>query len=297
MGGRRILAVPTACAGMRLDRFLSEKTSVPSGLLFKLLRKREITQIQADVESPADTMQLQGNFRVQPGMQIQIPDNLIPSPIGVKTANAFITREFAQKQLPVLHESTSMVVFQKPFGLASQGGTGVRYSVADLLGALSTPDTQLRLTHRLDQDTTGCLVVAKTRTAAQTLTAAFRQGTISKSYNAVLCGLPDVPRGTIRTPLLYNGKMTVALRADATEQDVERAKQAITEYSVVRRGRFADMDVCVARIAILTGRKHQIRAHCSQVLGCPVLGDAKYAKGAVAKAARMHLHLAKIIVP
>ncbi|KAJ2407536.1 hypothetical protein GGH19_005019, partial [Coemansia sp. RSA 1807] len=158
-------------------------------LLFKLLRKRSVAHIDAD----GKRHRLHGSTRVHTGMEIQIPTNIVlPQSTPISTRGSVTsTPQFVQRQLPVLFDNQALSVFQKPSGLPCQGGSKVTYSVDSLLNNNSTE--QFRLVHRLDRGTTGALVVAKTRLAAARLAAAFRDHEISKTYIAVLRGVPDMP--------------------------------------------------------------------------------------------------------
>ncbi|KAJ2515759.1 hypothetical protein GGI11_003664 [Coemansia sp. RSA 2049] len=225
-----------------------------------------------------------GSDRVYPGMQLQIPTELVTistpekpkAPVSKSETNT--AAKFVSRMLPVLYENESVAVFNKPAGLACQGGSKIKYSVDTLLAKIDSSDeTGYRLVHRLDRGTTGALAVAKSRTAANTLTKAFSDRTVDKEYVAVIRGIPKALQGMITTPLINTGTKTVAVSEDSV--DAKQAKSAITKYKTLATGKFNNQDVALISINILTGRKHQIRAHCAQVLGCPVLGDAKYTVG------------------
>ncbi|KAJ1817499.1 hypothetical protein LPJ60_004810 [Coemansia sp. RSA 2675] len=285
----RLLTVPSHAAGLRADRFLLAQVSIPPPLLFKLLRKRAITQVLPEGQS----QRLQGSDRVQAGMQIHIPSDLVTSSTEKSPDQSQHRQSFAAQRLPMLFENDALAVLQKPQGLACQGGTNVKYSIDDMLGDLS-PD--YRLVHRLDRDTTGALVVAKSRLAAAALTAAFRDRAVSKRYIALLQGVPEETHGTISRPLLNTGTMTTVISATDDERRAQMAKPAVTKYRVLRSGALGNKEVSIVELDILTGRKHQIRAHCAQALGCPVFGDHKYSS-AEPTSDSMYLHLFEISVP
>ncbi|KAJ2558882.1 hypothetical protein EV175_000586 [Coemansia sp. RSA 1933] len=296
-GAKSIITVPRHADGLRVDRFVINKLGIPPSLLFKLLRKRAITQVDDEGKSK----RISGPDHVFSGMRLQIPDRLVTATVQEKDgSNSNITSDkeaaskFVSKLLPVIYETETFSVFNKPPGLACQGGSKVKYSVDMLLAKIdNSEETGYRLVHRLDRDTTGALVVAKTRMSAQALTTAFSERKVGKEYVAVVKGIPTEPQGTISVPLLNTGTKTIA----ATESNL--AKSAITKYRTLATGQFDNQDVAIISLNILTGRKHQIRAHCAYVLGCPVLGDTKYATECDSvedSHRRMFLHLYRLTI-
>ncbi|KAJ2675343.1 hypothetical protein IWW42_001127 [Coemansia sp. RSA 1085] len=202
-----------------------------------------------------------------------------------------VQKQFVQQQLPAIFANESLMVVQKPAGLACQGGTGVKYSVDTLLGSVNE-FADYKLVHRLDRGTSGALVVAKSRLAAVALTRAFHNHDVTKKYIALLEGIPQYMQGTIHNPLLYTGSKTIAVDASASEQARSAAKGATTKYKVLKTGMFKTPCSLVS-VEILTGRKHQIRAHCAQILGCPVYGDTKYGSAN----STLYLHCSEITIP
>ncbi|KAJ2135759.1 hypothetical protein IW136_004156 [Coemansia sp. RSA 678] len=289
----KTIRVPAHATGLRVDRFISNETHMAPSLLFKLLRKRSVAHIDAD----GKRHRLHGSTRVHTGMEIQIPTNIVlPQSTPISTRGSVTSApQFVQRQLPVLFDNQALSVFQKPSGLSCQGGSKVTYSVDSLLNSNSTE--QFRLVHRLDRGTTGALVVAKTRLAAARLAAAFRDHEISKTYIAVLRGVPDMPHGTINCPLLNTGPTVISLINNNLHKEkyAAKAKSAITKYRVLKSGSLDNTRICVVALNILTGRKHQIRAHCAHVLKCPVLNDSKY--GSESTTGSIHLHLSEITIP
>ncbi|KAI8325763.1 pseudouridine synthase [Martensiomyces pterosporus] len=263
-------------------------------------------------------------------MRIRIPDDLvidtsnsnssgsddsgIGPPLHTPSEQSSAKRtEFIQRQLPVIFENDAMAVFRKPAGLPCQGGTNIQYSVDSLLAELDKirktgAEAAHRLVHRLDRGTTGALVVAKTRLAAKTLTRAFHDRTVRKTYIAVLHGIPHPRQGTVSVPLVNAGTHvkplleTAASISDLSDKTSPVAKPAITKYKVLKTGTFENKSVSVVEVDILTGRKHQIRVHCAKVLGCAVLGDRKYAAESSDSSGQkdmsaLYLHLFKLQVP
>ncbi|KAJ1721604.1 hypothetical protein LPJ53_003882 [Coemansia erecta] len=315
--GLRLLSVPKHAHGQRVDRFVLSQTHMPQALLFKHLRKKGIAEHTADGRRGR---RLQGSDRVHSGMQIQLPGSLVvvkPAHKGSEEKDSSSDPEHVQALLrhtmPVLRETAGVTVFLKPAGLACQGGTRVGVSAAGLLAQVSAA---YRLVHRLDRGTTGALVVARSRAAANVLAAAFARppgasahNAVDKTYYAVLCGRPARRQGTIDAALVNAGTHVrtaddapgAAAAAAAGAGAGAGAKQALTEFRVVRQGTWGGRRVALVELRIATGRKHQIRVHCASVLGCPVLGDAKYGGtshgGAAAAGKNMFLHLHRITVP
>ncbi|KAJ2451648.1 hypothetical protein EV183_003479 [Coemansia sp. RSA 2336] len=266
------------------DRYICKETSIPANLLFKLLRKRAVVRIDQ-----GKRLRLHGNNHVFPGMSIEIPADLATtSSKPTVSPESPVQKHFVLKQLPAIFANESLMVVQKPVGLACQGGTKVKYSVDTLLASVSE-FADYKLVHRLDRGTSGALVVAKSRLAAVALTRAFHNHNVTKKYTALLEGIPQYMQGTIHNPLLYTGNGTIAIGA---EQPRDAAKCATTKYKVLKTGVFKTPCSLVS-VEILTGRKHQIRAHCAQVLGCPVYGDTKYG----AANSTLYLHCAEITIP
>jgi 23S rRNA pseudouridine955/2504/2580 synthase len=198
----------------------------------------------------------------------------------------------------VIYEDASVIVLNKPSGIPTQGGSGVTRHIDGLLPALQGNKNQRpRLVHRLDRDTSGVLVVARTVPAASALSLSLRHRDAEKAYWALTKGVPRPSRGTIRLALEKQpgfGPRGTDERMVIVEEGSDMAKGAITRYAVIDAA--ADRFAWVA-LRPITGRTHQIRAHLAHI-GTPIVGDLKYggdaATGQGELENRLHLHARSI---
>ncbi len=216
--GVQTLTVETDEAGMRIDRFLTARfPQLPFTRVQSIVRRGELR---------VDGKRAKPNDRLEPGMSVRVPPLRLDQPTE-RPRNA--AREAGDAEFLrslILYEDADMMVLNKPFGLAVQGGSGTVRHVDGLLEALTGPDGQKpRLVHRLDKDTAGCLIIAKTRIAASTLAKSFRSRAARKIYWALTAGVPRVRQGGFRptsprtsrpTPMRGCGWPSTATRGQAT---------------------------------------------------------------------------------
>jgi 23S rRNA pseudouridine955/2504/2580 synthase len=294
MAGVEQITVETDEAGMRLDRWF--KTRFPGlgfGHLQKLLRSGQVR---------VDGGRVKADTRVEPGQQVRIPPLEVDKKGGTEHLTGHSIRnqddgDVLQKML--LHEDDKVFVFNKPAGIAVQGGSGVNRHIDGLLEAWTSPKGEKpRLVHRLDRDTSGVLVVARTRGAAQKLTAAFRERDTKKTYWALVKGVPRKHQDKISTWLVKEQTMD-GDRMRIAKHGEEGADHAVSYYRVIDT---AAQNLAWLEMEPYTGRTHQLRVHALH-MGHPIIGDPKYYiddpnwdfPGGIQK--RLHLHARHIDIP
>ncbi|MCC7304916.1 MAG: RluA family pseudouridine synthase [Alphaproteobacteria bacterium] len=270
--------------GQRLDRWLKKRVpDIPYGLVQKLIRQGQLR---------VDGKRAKADTRLKAGQDVRLPPVKERAPgekpkLGDKAA-AFI------KSL-VIYDDGEVIAINKPFGLATQGGTNTRHHVDGMLDALKNKQgVRPRLVHRLDKDTSGVLLLARSAKVARELGEAFKGRDIKKIYWAVVSPVPSTPEGVIRAPI---GK-GVGRDKDKMIVDEEEGKKAYTDYIVLEQ---TGDDAAFVAFWPRTGRTHQIRLH-AQVMECPIVGDVKYGASAeniagMGLSNRLHLHARRVILP
>ncbi len=295
MAGIEHIEVQDDEAGMRLDRWF--KVHYPGlgfGKLQKLLRSGQVR---------VDGGRVKTDTRMQPGQSVRIPPMDVDSK-GLKTGapSGKELKHSGDGELlsrMLLHEDDKVFVLNKPAGLAVQGGSGVVRHIDKMLEAwVSKKGEKPRLVHRLDRDTSGVLVIARTRGAAQKLTTAFRERDTKKTYWSLVRGVPKKREGKVSSWLLKEptpegDKMRVV------KHGVDGADHAISFYRVLEQ---AGQNLAWLEMEPYTGRTHQLRVHAAQI-GHPIIGDPKYFEADVnwsfpgGVQNRLHLHARHIDIP
>ncbi|MHB2207119.1 RluA family pseudouridine synthase [Methylobacterium sp. CM6257] len=289
--GVQTLTVEPDEAGMRIDRFLTAR--------FPLLPFTRVQSIVRKGELRVDGKRAKPNDRLEPGMSVRVPPLRLDQP-SERPRNAAREQDDAEfLRSLILYEDADMMILNKPFGLAVQGGSGTVRHVDGLLAALTGPDGQKpRLVHRLDKDTAGCLIVAKTRLAAATLAKSFRSRAARKIYWALTAGVPRVRQGRVSTYLAKEEPTDADARMRVAKHGDEGASHALTYYAMVDQ---AAQKLSWLSFKPVTGRTHQLRAHAAHI-GHPIVGDPKYFSvenwelpGGIQN--RLHLLARRIVIP
>ena len=267
---------------IRLDRwFKRHYPALTHGRLEKLLRKGEV-RLDGKRAKAADRVMAGQNLRLPPQViHDQAPSAPKPVAAPLKTSRRL--------EDAILYMDKHVIVLNKPAGLATQGGSGLKEHVDGMLDQLSFERaTKPKLVHRLDRDTSGVLLVARTAQAAAGLSRELARRDASKVYWALVKGVPKQKHGFVKAALAKEGVRGRGERMAVSEED--DAKFALTEYAVMGQ---AGQEFAWVAARPVTGRTHQIRVHLAS-LGTPIVGDFKYggtdAKGKGAIADKLHLH-------
>ena len=254
MSGVTIVKIKAEDDGIRLNRwFLREYPSLSLGRLQKLLRTKQIK---------VDGKKAETSTRLTAGQELRLPP--LDNEKAIKPADNISKNDADYIMSLVIYKDKDIIALNKPSGLAVQGGTNTTRHIDGFLEALKFENNEKpNLVHRIDQETSGILLLARNRKSAEVLTKAFREHSLQKTYLALVRGCPQQLSGEINLPLEKIGeKMEV----------VKGGKKAVTTYKVLDN---AAKKYALLAASPLTGRTHQIRAHL-EALGCPILGDNKY---------------------
>jgi len=251
-----MVEISAAQLNQRLDNFLLKQLdNVPRTRIYRIIRKGEV-RVNKKRSKP--------DYKLQIGDQVRIP------PLHLNQEKPRKARPPQQLQArieqAILYENSDILIVDKPAGLAVHAGSGIDYGLIDVMRQLY-PETEIELVHRLDRDTSGCLMLAKNRLALLAMQTLLRERQLNKNYVAVVQGNWSPELGEISQPLmkyhLPNGERRV--RVDA------RGKPALSRIKLLRGGKLFSL----IQVELVTGRTHQIRVHC-QAQGHAIAGDDKY---------------------
>ena len=275
---------------MRVDRFLEARFP---GLSFS-----HIQRIVRKGELRVNGKRADSKDRLQAGQSVRIPPLRLDAPKAAGALSDAEQKTLAALKAMTLYEDDDVLVLNKPAGLAVQGGSGTTRHVDQMLEVMRDARGQKpRLVHRLDKETSGCLLIAKTRFAATELTGAFRHRSARKIYWALVAGVPKPKQGRISTYLAKEEGEEDTIMRIAAHGD-EGASHAVTYYAVVEA---AASKLAWVSLKPVTGRTHQLRAHMAHI-GHAILGDPKYftkenweLPGGLQN--RLHLLARRIVIP
>jgi 23S rRNA pseudouridine955/2504/2580 synthase len=262
--GVRRVRIDEERAGQRIDNFLrTELPGLPKGRLYRILRKGEVR---------VNGGRVRAEYRLQAGDEVRIP----PARVNAGPPAASPGR-LAALDGKIIYEDKRLLVINKPSGMAAHGGSGVSHGAIELLRQLRPELKDLALVHRLDRETSGCLVLAKRRSALRELHERFREGAVEKNYLALVVGDWQLGEQLIDAPLLTEHRRkgerhVVVSGAGKPAQTLMRLSRTFGAYSLLQ---------CQPK----TGRTHQIRVHALHA-GHPIAGDERYGDAAANAAAR-----------
>ncbi len=284
MSAVRKIKVSADDDGQRLDRWLKKQLpDLPFSLLQKIIRQGQLR---------IDGKRAKSETKLKEGQEVRIPP-VTEKPRGAKPKLGDKAAAF-MKSL-VIYDDGDIIAINKPYDLASQGGTNTHHHVDGMLDALKGKDgVRPRLVHRLDRETSGILLLARSAKAAREMGEIFKGRHIKKIYWAIVAPVPEESEGTVRAPVGKGyGKDKERMVVDEKE-----GKKSYTDYMVLEK---TGSDAAFVAFWPRTGRTHQIRVH-AEVMGTPIVGDTKYGGtyeniAGLALSKRLHLHARRIICP
>ena len=242
--------------GQRIDNYLRTfLKGVPKSLIYRILRKGEVR---------VNKKRVKPEYKLQPNDELRIPPVRVSEPTELPSTKL---NKVSTLENHILYEDDCLIVLNKPSGTAVHGGSGLSFGVIEALRALRPQQKFLELVHRLDRDTSGCLLIAKKRSALKNLHEQLRDRKVDKRYHALVDGEWPATRFKVKAPLLKNtlksGERIVLVN--------EEGKPSETRYRILESFNQATL----VEASPITGRTHQIRVHCLHA-GHPIAADNRY---------------------
>ncbi len=252
----RLQTIDDDYAGQRIDNYLhAQLKGVPKSLVYRILRKGEVR---------VNKKRIKPDYKIQAGDIVRIPPVRVAEATPLPSAN--LNRVQALRET-ILYEDDLLMVINKPAGLAVHGGSGLQFGLIESLRALRPDAKHLELVHRLDRETSGCILVSKRRSALRHLHEQLRHKTMNKQYLALVRGQWQPHVRLIAAPLLRN---TLKSGERVVRVDVQ-GKESETRFRILEA-----FDQCtLVEASPITGRTHQIRVHALHA-GHPIAMDSKY---------------------
>ncbi len=278
-----LVEISAAQLGQRLDNFLFKQLDdVPRTRIYRIIRKGEVR---------VNKKRCKPEYKLQIGDEVRIPPlRLEPETRGKSKPSQQLVARMEQS---ILFENDNILIINKPSGLAVHAGSGLDYGVIDAMRLLR-PENDIELVHRLDRDTSGCLLLSKRRPALLAMQTSLQNKSLAKNYRAVVKGwwphdLTEIKLALKKT-YLPNGERRV--RVDSS------GKEAFSRFKLVHGGKLFSL----IQVELVTGRTHQIRVHC-QAQGHEIAGDDKYGDAEFNRSMRkrairrLMLHAASLELP
>lgn len=267
--------------GQRIDNFLRTKLKgVPKSMIYRIIRKGEVRVNKGRIKP---------EYKLQPNDIIRVPPVRVSETEAISpSANLDSVRALESQ---IIYEDNYLIVINKPSGMAVHGGSGLSFGLIEGLRAIRPDSKFLELVHRLDRDTSGCLLVAKKRSTLKALHEQLRLKTMQKDYQALVAGAWPHSTKVVNAPLLKN---TVSSGERIVRVD-EEGKQSQTRFKIMQRYEGGTL----IQASPITGRTHQIRVHALHA-GHPIACDDKYGDKAFTKhmnglgLKRLFLHAARL---
>ncbi|NCP63103.1 MAG: 23S rRNA pseudouridine(955/2504/2580) synthase RluC [Paraglaciecola sp.] len=253
----QFITVDPELEGQRIDNFLRTfLKGVPKSLIYRILRKGEIR---------VNKKRVKPEYKLQGNDELRIPPIRVSEPSEVPSTKLY---KVASLEHHILYEDEWLIVLNKPAGTAVHGGSGLSFGVIEALRALRPEQKFLELVHRLDRDTSGCLLIAKKRSALKSLHEQLRDKQVDKRYQALVHGQWPENRFKVKAPLVKNVLKSGERMVSVNEVE---GKPSETRFRILQ----SFSDATLVEASPITGRTHQIRVHCLHA-GHPIACDDKY---------------------
>lgn len=250
------LLISAEYAAQRIDNFLLTRLKgVPKTRIYRLLRKGEVRVNKKRVDP---------NYRLQAGDQVRLPPIRLPDKTELPKPGQKIKQLLADR---ILYEDNHLLIINKPSGIPVHGGSRVKLGIIEIMRDMFPKSPHLELAHRLDADTSGCLVLAKKRSTLKELHELLREGQLSKIYYALTKGIWKKNEYTVDAPLQKN----VLQSGERMVKVHKEGKPSLTVFKTIKTFENASL----VEATLHTGRTHQIRVH-AQYRKHPIAGDEKY---------------------
>ncbi|MBI4356689.1 MAG: RluA family pseudouridine synthase [Gammaproteobacteria bacterium] len=251
-----ILSVAPSFYNQRLDNFLKSRLKgLPKSALYRLIRTGQVR---------VNKKRVKPSYHLAEGDEVRLPPLSLPEPSTIPEIPPRVLQLF---QASILHKDENILVINKPSGFAVQGGSGLAYSIIDIIRKMISENTSLELVHRLDKDSSGCLLFACKRSVLKYLHEQFVHGTVQKIYLALLKGHCSFKHKNVELPL-FKSQLVSGERMVCVKKEGKMAHTTFTPINVYK-------ETTLVEVRPHTGRTHQIRVH-AQAIGHAIAGDEKY---------------------